>query len=85
VGVHAIRGEGTVEQEGGDSMIRTFDKRYRGDHPMFADSSMICKLCGGGYTEDEPPNEGLKGYCSEECEFRDRMIDEAEKRREEKE
>ena len=52
------------------------------DHPMFADTSLRCKMCGSSYEEDEPPDEKLKGYCSEECEAKDRKIDEAEARRE---
>lgn len=45
---------------------------------------LVCKLCGGSYDEDEPADETLKGYCSEECEHKDRKIDEAEQRREER-
>jgi hypothetical protein len=54
------------------------------DHPMFADTSLRCKLCGASYDEDDPPDEALKGYCSDYCEWKDRKIDEAEQRREDR-
>jgi hypothetical protein len=53
------------------------------DHPMFAEVSKNCRMCGSLYDKDDPPDEALKGYCSEDCEFRDRKVDEAEQGREE--
>ena len=41
--------------------------RNKGDHPMFADTSLRCRRCDGLYDEDDPPIVELKGYCSEEC------------------
>ena len=49
-----------------------------------ASEGLVCKFCGGLYDEDEPVDERLKGYCSEGCEYKDRKIDEAEIRREER-
>jgi len=53
------------------------------DHPMFANTSLECRMCGSLYDEDEPPVEEWKGYCSESCKRKSMMIDKAEDRHEE--
>jgi hypothetical protein len=51
------------------------------DHPLMAEPEEItCRLCGYVFVPE------FKGqlYCDEDCEFRDRKIDEAEVRAEER-
>ena len=43
------------------------------------DDGCLCRLCGGAFF----PEERGQLYCSEFCENHDRLIDEAEARREE--
>ena len=42
------------------------DRSYLKEHPHMA-PHLNCKMCGSLYEEDEPPDETLKGYCSEAC------------------
>jgi len=58
------------------------DRSYMKDHPLMAEPECDeCRFCGAEFI----PEEKGQRFCSEDCEYKDRKIDEAEAKREERE